>query len=168
MKNKGLLGSILHILRGITAKPYEDAGLMIRKVWLGGLKITSEVTVPEMMELLSIVFRVHIVWLVMYLPIIVMPYGVGIILYLIFFVMSLFTMPITAVAVILQVVRRYNNIGMPVLISIAFVLFATSVEYQWFNGVFVYPKFVSDALKLCYLIIALGAFLPSNLLRRNR
>lgn len=41
-------------------------------------------------------------------------------MYSVFFTMSLFTMPITAFALILLAVRRYNNIGVPLIISLVF------------------------------------------------
>lgn len=167
MRNKGFFGGAWHLWRGLTAKPYEDAGIMIRQVWIAGLKITGELTVQEMMKLLAIIFRVHILWLFMYFPIIFLPFA-GVILYSIFFVMSLFTMPITAVAVILQAVRRYNNIGVPVIISLIFVLFAMTVEFRWIESFFQFPRYVYDFLDVTYFILVLGAFLPGNLLRKNK
>lgn len=165
--NRGFLAQAWHLFVSLVAKPYQDAGIMIRRVWIGSLKITSDLTLPEMMKSLMVIFRVHILWLAMYLPIIIMPVA-GIMMYSVFFTMSIFTMPITAFALILLAVRRYNNIGVPLIVSLVFVIFAMTVEFRWIESFFQFPRYVYDFLDVTYFILVLGAFLPGNLLRKNK
>lgn len=60
MNNGSFLSKVWALYVSLVAKLYQDSGIMIRRVWIRSLKITKDLTLPEMIKSLMVVFRVHI------------------------------------------------------------------------------------------------------------